>query len=356
MSIGVEVLETSCTKRNVVRNQSLLLVLAIAATLCPSLCSAQSAVILVGSGSSVPAPLYTEFSEAYNRRNPMMQMRYLPTSTTEGIAEIAKSSGDFAAGEVPLSAKERGEANLIELPSALIGIVPIYNLPGIKKDLRFSGELLAEIYLGQVKTWNSPLIAKLNPDFSLPNIPIKVIYRPGGKGSNYIFTDFLSKNSPKFRAEIGTHASPKWPVGTPAERSLDMADKVKNEIGAIGYVEAQYAAQAGVSQGAVLNPGGHYVTASPETIKAACQSVEAPQWEKFSASLTNAPGANSYPITSFTYLYLRTVTPDSRRFAALTDLLGWVYSDGQPLAARNGYADLPQPLLVKVKTKVASLR
>jgi phosphate transport system substrate-binding protein len=321
----------------------------------PSVGHAQNTVVLVGSGSSVPSPLYAEFSQTYNKRNAKIQMRYLPMSTAEGISQISKGSGDFAAGEVPLSAKERGESNLIELPSALIGIVPIYNLPGIKKELRFSGELLAEIFLGQVKTWNSRLIAKLNPDITLPNLPIKVIYRPGGKGSNYIFTDFLSKTSAKFHAEIGAHPSPKWPVGVPAERSSDMADKVKKEAGAIGYVEAQYAVQAGIPYGAVLNPAGHYIKASPETIKAACQAVEAPEWDRFSASLTNSAGANAYPITSFTWFYLRTVSSDSKRSAAMGDLLSWVYSDGQPVTMTQGYAELPPPLLAKVKMKVASL-
>jgi phosphate transport system substrate-binding protein len=358
MRNGLGVREPSNAKPDAHRTPSLLLVLVIlvSSSFYPSLCRAQNTVVLVGSGSSVPAPLYAEFSEAYNKRDPKIQMRYLPMSTAEGIAQISHGSGDFAAGEMPLSVKERGEANLIELPSAIIAIVPIYNLPGVKKELRFSGEVLAEIFLGQVKNWNSPVIAKLNPDVSLPNLPIKVIYRPGGKGSNYIFTDFLSKTSSKFHAEIGALASPKWPVGTPAERSLDMADRVKAEPGSIGYVELQYAVQAGIPSAAVLNPLGHFVTASPGTIKAACQAVEAPQWDKFSASLTNAPGVNSYPITSFTWFYLRAHSSDPRRSEALADLLGWVYSDGQPLAARNGYAELPPPLLAKVKIKVSSLQ
>jgi len=324
--------------------------------LCHPLCFAQETITLVGSGSSVPAPLYAKWAEAYNKRNPKIQMRYVPLGTSEGIKQISHGSGDFAAGEAQLTAQERKEGDLIELPSIVIGIVPIYNLPGLQTELRFSGEVLAEIYLGQLKTWNASPIAKLNPDASLPNIPIKVVYRPGGKGSNYVFSEFLSKTSPKFRSELGTSPSPKWPVGLPAERSSDMADKVKNEAGSIGYVEAQYAIKTNIPYGRVLNPAGRFVKATPETIAAACHAVETPQWDKFSASLTNAPGEDSFPITSFTWLYLRTKSTDAQRADALADLLNWVYTDGQQLAEQDGYTELPPALLAKVKIRIKSFR
>src|SRR5438445_5485624 len=264
---------------------------------------AQEAVVLVGSGSSVPAPLYNKWAQEYNKRDPRIQIKYLPIGTSEGIEQISHGIGDFGAGEAHLTAAERKEGNLIELPAVLIGIVPIYNLPGVHTGLRFSGELLAEIFLGQVKTWNASQIAKLNPDVSLPNLPIKVVYRPAGKGSNYVFSEFLSKTSSKFRTQIGTSPSPNWPAGVPAERSSDMTDKVKSEIGSIGYVEAQYAVKANIPSGSVQNAAGKFVKASPETIKAACRTAEDPAWDRFAASLSNALGADSFPITSFTWLY-----------------------------------------------------
>lgn len=317
---------------------------------------AQEAVVLVGSGSSVPAPLYNRWAQEYNKRNPGIQLKYLPIGTSEGIKQISHGSGDFGAGEVPLTATERTEGSLTELPSVLIGIVPIYHLPGVHEELRFSGPALADIFLGQIKKWNDPEIAKLNPGVSLPDMPIKVFYRPAGKGSNYVFTDFLSKTSSRFRGRIGISPSPNWPVGTPAERSSDIADKVKAEPGAIGYVELQYAVKGEIPYGRVLNPGGKYVKASAETITAACRAVEAPGWGKLSASLTNAPGADSYPITSFTWLYLRTNLTDSRRAPAMQDLLNWMFSDGQQLAGLEGYSELPNPLLAKVRSKTSSLR
>src|ERR1022692_1875294 len=199
--------------------------------------SGQGAVVLVGSGSSVPAPLYKRWTQEYAKHGSIIQMRYLAVGTSEGIKQISHGVGDFGAGEAQLTEKERKEGGLIELPVVLIGIVPIYNIPGVQQELRLSGEALAGIFLGDVKMWNAPQIAKLNPGMDLPNLPIQVINRPAGKGSNYVFTEFLSKASTKFRAEVGTSPSPKWPVGTPAERSADMAEKVKTTPGSIGYVE-----------------------------------------------------------------------------------------------------------------------
>jgi phosphate transport system substrate-binding protein len=283
-------------------------------------------------------------------------MRYLPVGTSEGIRQISHSAGDFGAGEAQLTEKERKEGDLIELPIVLIGIVPIYNLPDVHRELRLSGEVLAGIYLGDVKMWNAPQIARLNPDISLPSLSIQVINRPAGKGSNFVFTEFLSKTSSRFRGEIGISPSPKWPVGEPAERSSDMADRVKNTPGAIGYVEYQYAVKGNIAHASVLNASGKFVGASSESIAAACQAAEAPQWNKFSASLTNTPGADSFPITSFTWIYLKVKPTDSARAVALSDLLEWMYTDGQRYAVQEGYSELPPPLLAAVRKKAKELQ
>jgi phosphate transport system substrate-binding protein len=317
---------------------------------------AQSAIVLVGSGSTVPAPLFNRWIQEYEKRNPNIQMRYLPIGASEGIKEVSHGMGDFGAGEAQLTDEERKEGGLMELPIVLIGIVPIYNLPSVHQELRLSGEVLAEIFLGNVRTWNAPQIVKLNPEITLPNLPIQVLNRPAGKGSNYVFTDYLSKVSSKFRAQIGVTPSPKWPVGVPAERSSDMADKVKNSAGSIGYVEYQYAVRGNIPQAAVLNRAGKFVKASTQSMAAACQAAEAPVWKSFSASLTNTPGADSFPITSFSWIYLRTKSADSARAALLSDLLNWIYTDGQQYAFQEGYSELPQPLLAALREKVKHLQ
>lgn len=320
---------------------------------------AQDSVSLVGAGSTVPFPLYSKWSQEFNKVNHNVQMQYQPMGTSEGIRLISGSKEelgktDFSAGEVLLTEQERESGQLIQLPAVIIAIVPIYNLPG-RPELKFSGELLAQIFLGHVKTWNAPQIARLNPGVSLPALPIRVVYRPGGKGSNYVFSDFLSKTSPEFRAQIGRSASPKWPVGVPAERSSDMADKVKGVPGAMGYVEVQYALDAGLPIGMVENASGKFIKATETTVDAACKAVEAPDWKKFSSSLTFAPGADSYPIASFSWLYLRSSSSDHRRRAALVSLLKWIYGNGQEVANAKGYFELPGQLLDSVKTKVESL-
>jgi phosphate transport system substrate-binding protein len=312
-------------------------------------------VALVGAGSSVPLPLYRKWADLYNQSNKTVQLQYLPLGTTEGIKQISNGTSDFGAGETPLTVEERREGNLTELPVVLIGIVPIYNLPGVPQ-LRVSGEVLAEVYLGRIKNWDDPSIAKLNPLVALPSMSIKVIYRPAGKGSNYVFTDFLSKVSVRFRDQIGRTPSPKWPVGEPAERSSDIADRVKSNPGAIGYVELQYANDNNITHASVLNPAGKFVRATTGSITAACVAVESPGWDNLVASLTNAPGADSYPIASFTRMYVRPSPKGQRRTEALVAFLYWAYSDGQKAAIRLGYSELPEPLVVRVKAKIGGLR
>ena len=320
----------------------------------PAIC--QQAMVLVGSGSTVPAPLVSKWTEAYSQHSHNVQVRYVAIGTEEGVAAISHGSGDFALGEVPLTAQQRSKAGLTQLPAVVIGIVPVYNIPGIRGELKFSGEVLAEIFLGKIKMWNSPALEKLNPGVDLPAVPIKVVNRPAGKGSNYIFTEYLSKVSPRFRSEVGISASPKWPVGKPAERSSEMVDTVRSESGAIGFVEAQYAIESKIPFGLVLNSSGHFVKASSESLAEACRAVEAPSFDKFSASLTNPPGERSFPITSYDWLYLRSNIANADRAAALRDFLVWVLSDGQQIAAKAGYSELPIPLRVKIGARLRDIK
>jgi phosphate transport system substrate-binding protein len=304
----------------------------------------------------VPAPLYNAWGREYVKHNADVQVRYLPVGTEEGVKEIARGAGDFAAGEEPLPEKMRSQGGLIELPAALIGIVVVYHLPGSHQELRLSGELLAEIFTGVVKNWNAAAIGKLNPGVELPDLPIKVVQRPGGKGSNYVFTDFLSKASPRFRSQIGVSLSPKWPVGEAAERSGDVVEKVKGQPGAIGYVEYQYAVNGNVATAAVLNAGGNFVKATSKSLLAACESVEAPGWHNLTASLAYAKGAEAYPISSFTWIYVRAKGEDAARSGALKSLLSWIYVDGQTMADGMGYTGLPTQLLAETRKKLAELR
>jgi phosphate transport system substrate-binding protein len=330
----------------------LYVVVAMAALGVCSPVAAQDSIVVVGSGSTVPDPLYKKWAEEFNRRNPRVQFRYLPLGTSESIRLVSKGSGEFGAGEVQLSTKELSDLRLTLVPTVLVAIVPIYNLPGVSGEVRFSGEALAEIYLGKISKWNDAALARVNPTLNLPNVAIKVVYRPAGKGSNFIFSDYLSKVSPAFRTSVGRSASPKWPVGVAAERSSDMADKVKSETGSIGYVELSYAIKARIDYGAVQNASGHYVKASRDSLLAACTALLKSVPDNFSVSLTNAPGENSYPLTSLTWLYLPAHPSTAARGAATTELVQWMLGEGQTLAHLEGYTELPPPLLAKVKARL----
>lgn len=318
--------------------------------------SAQSRITLVGSGSNLPSPVFAIWIDQFNKLDPGIQVRYLALGTEESLRQISAGTGDFGAGEVPLTEQlSRTYKNaLVAIPSVPVGVVPIYNLPG-QPELRFTGELMAEIFLGSVKNWNDARIARLNPHEKLPDLPIAVIHRTPGKGSNFILTDFLSKTSSEFRARVGKSASPKWPLGAAVNRGEDMVDKVQATSGAFGYVEEYFAVHAGVGRGAVQNASGEFVLASVSSISAACDNLKSIP-KNFAASLANASAAHAYPITSFSWIYLPVSNPNPERRQALAKFLDWVLGTGQDVARDHGYAILPAEVAGKARESVAQLQ
>jgi phosphate transport system substrate-binding protein len=318
----------------------------------------QNVIALVGSGSNLPTPLYSHWTEEYNKLSPTIQVRYLSTGTVKGIEDISRGVGDFGAGEVPMSDEQLKAASspVLQIPTVLVAIVPVYHVPGTKSGLRFSGPLLADIFMGNVKSWDDPRIKDLNPGQTLPHLEIAVVHRSEGKGSNYIFSDFLSKTSAKWRSEIGKSPSPAWPVGQTASRGEDLMEKVKTTPGAIGYIEVGFAKQEGnVGVGLVENAGGKFVGATQASIEAAYRGFEKSIPADFRVSLINAPGAEAYPIVSFTWLYVPVRPGDPERSKALAKYLEWILANGQQSAERHGYAPLPASLVPKVLAKARSL-
>ncbi len=315
--------------------------------------SAQDRITIVGSGSNLPRPLYDAWVSAFNRRNPKAQVQYLPLGTAVSIKQISSGSGDFGGGEVPLTGDilAGSHVKLMDVPVGLVAVVPIYNLPNLGAELRFSGEALANIYLGSVRNWDDPEIARLNPGVKLPSLAIQVVHRSEGKGANYIFSDFLSKESTAFRQRIGKSASPKWVLGASAMRNEDMAEQVASTAGAIGYVELNYAA-GGVSVGRVQNAAGRFVKASQESVASACAEVARSGMASLQASLTNAPGGDSYPLSSFTYIYLPRNMSDKNRARVLDDFVDFILGEGQTIARDKNYAALPSSVLQKARAAV----
>jgi len=323
----------------------------------PSTAPAQSAITLVATGSSLPEPLYVAWGDEYHKARADVQVRYLPEGTAESAARILAGNGDFGGGDAPIPEKQLKDAShpVVELPSILIGIAVIYNLPGAS-GVRLSGPVLANIFLGKITTWHDPEIVKLNPDTKLPDVAIKVVHRTEGKGSSYIFSDYLSKVSPEFQSKVGRSVSPKWPVGAAFGRTPDLIDAVRKTAGAIGYTELNWAEKSGLSTVAVKNVAGDFVRPNARSIAEAASALESKMGEDFRVSLTNAPGKDSYPIASFTWFYVPVRASDPQRGKVVTDFLNWAYGDGQKLAQERGYAALPASVLAKVRSKVSTIR
>lgn len=317
---------------------------------------AQSSITLVATGSSLPEPLYVAWGDAYHAQHLATQMRYLPEGTGDSARKILSGVGDLGGGDAPVPENSiRGAATpVLELPTVVIGIAIVYNLPSTSGELRLSGQVLADIFLGKVKTWNDPAITRLNPDMKLPVQSIHVIHRTDGKGANYILSDYLCKVSPEFLAKLGRGESPKWPVGASAARSQDMADKVNATDWSIGYTESNLAQSASLRMARIRNSAGEYILPTTKSIAAA--SLGAKMRDDFRVSLTNAPGRDSYPISSFTWLYVPGKSSDPERGRAVADYLKWVYADGQKIARERGYATLPSELLTKVAASAAAVR
>jgi phosphate transport system substrate-binding protein len=324
---------------------------------CPPPGAAQASITLVATGSSLPEPLYVLWGDEYHKQHPETQFRYLPEGTAESANRILSGTGDFGGGDAPIPKEQLKDAAhpIIELPTVLIGIAVVYNFPGAQTGLHLSGPVLANIYLGKITSWNDPEIAKLNPDVKLPALPIKVVHRSEGKGSSYIFSDFLSKVSPEFQAKIGRSVSPKWAVGDSFGRIQDLLDNVQKTRGAIGYTELIWAEKYGLPVARIRNAAGEFIKPSVKSIAQAASAMAGKMTDDFRVSLTNAPGRDSYPISSFTWLYVPAAASDAQRGRAVAEYLRWVFSSGQEVAAAQGYATLPASLLARVQAKAATI-
>ena len=311
---------------------------------------------LTGAGATFPYPIYSKWFSEYSAAHPGVRISYHAIGSGGGIRQVSAGLVDFGASDGPMTDYQLAASRikLIHIPAVLGAVVPIFNIPGVS-DIRFSPDVLADIYLGRIRNWNDPRISKDNPGVNLPGRKIIVVHRYDGSGTSFIFTDYLSKVSKEWANGPGRSISPAWPVGVGARSNAAVAAIVRKSPGAIGYVELIYALHNNISFGAIRNAAGNWVKASIEGVSAAAGSVKELPTD-YRVSITDAPGAYAYPVCSFTWLLVPLKSPDAAKGRAIKDLLGWIVTSGQSEAPALSYAPLPKPVAERALATIASLR
>jgi phosphate transport system substrate-binding protein len=311
---------------------------------------------LTAAGATFPYPIYSKWFSEYSTAHPGVEINYQSIGSGGGIAQVTKGLVDFGASDMPMTdeALATSKIKLIHFPTVLGAVVPVYNVPGVT-DLRFSPDVLADIFLGKIVSWNDARVAKDNPGVKLPDQKIIVVHRSDGSGTTYIFTDYLSKVSKDWANGPGKGASPAWPAGVGGKGNENVAGLVRQLPGGIGYVELIYALQNKMTFGSMKNSAGNWVKASIDGVTEAAASVKQMPAD-FRVSITDAPGANAYPISSFTYLLIPVTGSNSTNRAVVKDLLSWIVKSGENEVATLSYAPLPQSVVEKELKAIYALK
>ncbi|MDE3163236.1 MAG: phosphate ABC transporter substrate-binding protein PstS [Acidobacteriota bacterium] len=318
--------------------------------------SAAQAQKLTGAGATFPYPIYSKWFTEYSNAHAGVQVNYASIGSGGGIAQVTKGLVDFGASDMPMTDDmlKSSPVKLIHFPTVLGAVVPVFNVPGVS-DLHFSPDVLADIYLGKINNWNDPRIAKDNAGVHLPDQKIIVVHRSDGSGTSFIWTDYLSKVSSDWANGPGKGTAPSWPVGVGGKGNEGVAGLVRQLPGAIGYVELIYALQNNISYGGIRNAAGNWVKGSIEGVTEAAASVKSMPAD-FRVSITNAPGANSYPISSFTYLLIPVSGSNAANRAVLKDMLSWIVKSGESEVSALSYAPLPQSVVDKELKAIYTLK
>jgi phosphate transport system substrate-binding protein len=313
---------------------------------------------LNGAGATFPYPIYSKWFTEYKQQNPGVQINYQPIGSGGGIRQVTEGTVDFGAADVPMTAEQISAAKVkvIALPTVLGAVVPVYNVPGVNKELNFSGDVIADIYLGKIANWNDPRIVKDNPGVNLPNNPILPVYRSEGSGTTFIFTDYLSKVNADFKSKVGAGAAVKWPTGIGQKGNEGVAGMVRQSPNSFGYVELIYAQQNKMSFGLVKNASGKFVKASTDGVTAAAAAAAKTMPADYRVSITNAAGADAYPISSFTWMLIPVQSKDAAKTKALVGFMNWMLDHGQSEAASLSYAPLPKQVQDMVRKSVSTIK
>jgi len=312
---------------------------------------------LVGAGATFPNPIYSKWFSEYHKIHADVQVNYQSIGSGAGIRQVTAGTVDFGASDMPMTDKQLSEvkAKILNIPTVLGADVPAYNIPGVTGEVKFTPEALAGIFLGKISKWNDKAITSVNPGVNFPDRDIIVVHRSDGSGTTFIWTDYLSKVSPEWKSQVGSDTSVKWPVGLGQKGNEGVAGSLRQMAGSIGYVELIYAVQNNIPYGSVRNSSGVFVKASLDSVTAAAAS--APKMPAdFRVSITNAPGKDAYPISSFTWLLIPAQSKDAAKGKMLADFLNWMVSDGQKMTSALSYAPLPENVAAKVKEAIKQVK
>ncbi len=311
---------------------------------------------LTAAGATFPLPIYAKWFDSFFARRPSVRIQYQAVGSEEGIRQLRAGTVDFAASDIPLTDRQIAafSGGVLHFPSVLGAVVPIYNLPSVARDLRFTPDTLAAIFLGRIHKWNDPALRAVNRGVRLPDTEIVVVHRADGSGTTFVWTDYLSKVSADWRRIVGSGVAVAWPTGVGAERNEGMADQVSRTSGSIGYAEFIYAVQHRLAYGLVRNAAGKFVQANLETVPKAVPATDVP--EDFRVSITNAADPDAYPVATFTYWLVPARIADPAKRQAITGFLAWMLTSGQRQAGALGYVALPESVVARARQAIAKIQ
>jgi phosphate transport system substrate-binding protein len=314
---------------------------------------------LTGAGATFPNPIYTKWFDAYSKKTGV-KINYQSIGSGGGIRQFTEGTVDFGASDGPMNESQiqAVNGNVLHVPTVLGAVAVTYNLPTLgDTKLKFDGNLLVDIFMGRVTKWNDPKIATLNPGVKLPDIDLIVVHRSDGSGTTYVFTDYLNKFSREWKDKVGYATSVNWPTGLGGKGNEGVTQQVKQTEGALGYVELIYAISNKMPYAQVKNATGNFITPSLETVTAAAAGAKLEKDTDFRVSVTNAPGPQAYPISSFTWLLVRKDNKDAAKAKLIRDFLAWMITpEAQTMAAELHYAPLPAPVVSLVQARLPTLK
>jgi phosphate transport system substrate-binding protein len=336
--------------------------LATLAILALGIASAQN-VLINGAGATFPYPMYSKWFDEFHKKFPTLQFNYQSIGSGGGIQQVTQGTVDFGATDGPMNemqlkdfADKHGGSGILHFPTVMGADVPAYKIAGVSQALNFTPEALAGIFLGKITKWNDPELMKANPGVKLPASDIIVVHRSDGSGTTYVWVDYLSKISKEWETKVGRGTSVNWPVGLGGKGNEGVAGQIQQTPNSIGYIELIYAVQNKIAYGKVKNASGAFVEASLASVTAAAAGTAKDMPDDFRVSITNAPGKDAYPISSFTWLLIPEKISDPIKKKAIKDFLAWMLTDGQKMTEALAYAPLPKAVVAKEQKAIAKIQ